>query len=126
MLFDGYPSEALKPLTVALRLDPRGPLTSHFMMLLTISYYFERDYVNAAEAGKRMVARYPDLPQPYRYLAASLGQLGRVDEARHALGKTLEISAESFEGYVRNRPPWYRPEDHEHMVDGLRKAGWQG
>jgi hypothetical protein len=70
LLFDGYPSEALEPLTVALRLDPRGPLTSHFRMLVMISYYFERDYVNSAEARMRMVARYPDLPQPYRYLAA--------------------------------------------------------
>jgi adenylate cyclase len=28
--------------------------------------------------------------------------------------------------YVRNRVPWTRPEDHEHMLDGLRKAGWEG
>ena len=23
-----------------------------------------------------------------------------------------------------SRPPWFRPEDHEHMLEGLRKAGW--
>jgi adenylate cyclase len=27
--------------------------------------------------------------------------------------------------YVPNRVPWMRPEDHAHMVDGLRKAGWR-
>jgi hypothetical protein len=28
--------------------------------------------------------------------------------------------------YVRNRVPWFRPEDHAHLLDGLRKAGWEG
>jgi adenylate cyclase len=32
----------------------------------------------------------------------------------------------SFEFYVRSCPPWFRAEDYEHMLDGLRKAGWQG
>jgi hypothetical protein len=28
--------------------------------------------------------------------------------------------------YVRQRVPWRRLEDHAHMLDGLRKAGWEG
>jgi adenylate cyclase len=52
--------------------------------------------------------------------------LGRTEEARAALQKALEVSPRSFEFYTRRRPPWHRPEDHEHMLDGLRKAGWQG
>jgi hypothetical protein len=31
-----------------------------------------------------------------------------------------------FELQVRGCSPWLRPEDHEHVLDGLRKAGWQG
>jgi adenylate cyclase len=27
---------------------------------------------------------------------------------------------------VRNRVPWMQPEDYAHMLDGLRKAGWEG
>jgi adenylate cyclase len=27
---------------------------------------------------------------------------------------------------VHNRVPWFRPEDHAHLVEGLRKAGWEG
>ncbi len=26
----------------------------------------------------------------------------------------------------RNRVPWMRPKAHGDMLDGLRKAGWQG
>jgi len=28
--------------------------------------------------------------------------------------------------YVRDRMPWMRAEDYAHMVEGLRKAGWEG
>jgi adenylate cyclase len=125
LLFDGHPSESREPLMAALRLDPRGPLTSHFMMLIIISYYFERAYSSTVEAAMRMIARYPELPQPYRYLAAALGQIGRDDEARESLLKAM-ASPEAFQGYVGNCPPWYRSEDYQHMLDGLRKAGWQG
>jgi hypothetical protein len=27
--------------------------------------------------------------------------------------------------YVRARVPWHRAEDYEHMLEGLRKAGWR-
>jgi adenylate cyclase len=42
------------------------------------------------------------------------------------LQKAIAISSEGFERYVRQRPPWFRPEQHEHLREGLRKAGWQG
>jgi hypothetical protein len=32
----------------------------------------------------------------------------------------------SFDFQVRERPPWFRPQEHAHMLDGLRKAGWEG
>jgi adenylate cyclase len=110
---------------MALRLDPRGPITVHFMMLLMVSYYFARDYVRAAEVGMQLVSSYPEPPQPYRFLAASLAQLGRIDEARDALHKAM-ANPDVFRGYVSNRPGWYRVEDYEHILDGLRMAGWEG
>jgi len=58
-------------------------------------------------------------------LAAALGQTGRREEAREALEKARTISPASFDLYVRRRVPWHRPEDHAHMLDGLKKAGWK-
>jgi Flp pilus assembly protein TadD len=126
LLFDGHPAEARDALTTALRLDPRGPFASLFLSFLAMTYYLEGDYILAAETGERTVARYPDMPQPYRWLAASLGQLGEIHKARAALRKALEVSAEAFEEYVRRCPPWYRIEDYERVLEGLRKAGWSG
>jgi adenylate cyclase len=71
------------------------------------------------------VARYPDDPLPYRWLAAALGELGHTNEARAALHDAMSVSRTSYDWYVKG-PRYFRPEDHEHMLDGLRKAGWQG
>jgi adenylate cyclase len=96
------------------------------MHWFTISYYYERDYLKSVEAARRTLARYPGTLQTYRWLAAALGQLGRTEEAQAALQKALELTPRSFEYYTHRAPPWHRSEDHEHMLDGLRKAGWQG
>jgi hypothetical protein len=32
----------------------------------------------------------------------------------------------SRERLARQRPPWTRPEDYDHYIEGLRKAGWKG
>jgi adenylate cyclase len=78
------------------------------------------------EVAKRAIRSYPDVPQPYRWLAAALGQLGRIEEAKEALEQAVAIVPGSFETNVRQRVPWHRLEDYAHMLEGLRKAGLQG
>ena len=46
------------------------------------------------------------------------GLVGSVERA-------IAIAPASFDMYVRNRVPWMRQEDHAHMLEGLRKAGWE-
>ena len=96
------------------------------MRIPTRHLYFCREYQAAIEAAKRVIRSYPDHPLVYRWLAAAPGQAGQLDEAREALAKAVAITPASFDLYVRRRVPWHRPEDHAHMVEGLRKAGWQG
>jgi adenylate cyclase len=125
-LYDGQPALARDAFLEALRLSPRDPLNCIPLQQIGVSYYFARDYANAAEAGRRVVAQFPGFPLAYRYVAASLGQLGYKEDARAALQRAIEVSPQTFELYVRSRPPWFRSDDHEHMLEGLRKAGWQG
>jgi adenylate cyclase len=126
LLFGGEPARARSVHLACLRVDPRGPLAAMVMQFIAISYYVERDYAKAAEQANLTVARYPEFPLTFRRLAASLAQLGRTEEARVALDKALELSPEAFGLYVQQRAPYRSVEEHEHMLDGLRKAGWQG
>ena len=91
---------------------------------LAVGYYFSRAYEKTVEAAKQAIRSFPGFEPPHRYLAAALGQLGRTKEAKIALEQAIEIAPDAFEMYVRNCPPWWRPEDHAHMLEGLRKAGW--
>ena len=126
LLFTGRAVDARQGLMACLRVDPRGPDSHWVVHQFAISYYFEGDYLKSVEAARRALARYPEVSGTYRWLAAALGQLGRTEEAKAALNRTVELSPRSFEFYTHRRPSWHRPEDYAHMLDGLRKAGWDG
>jgi adenylate cyclase len=125
LIFSGEPRQGLVALQTSIRLDPRDPLLPWHLNRVAIAHYFARDYEAAVDAARRVIRLYPDFPLIYRWLAAALGQAGRVDEARDALAKAIAIGSGSFDMYVRARVPWHRAEDYEHMLDGLRKAGWR-
>jgi adenylate cyclase len=126
LIFSGQPRQGLAALQTSIRLDPRDPLFAWHLNRVAIGHYFARDYEAAIDAARHVIRLHPDFPLIYRWLAAALGQTGRVDEARDALNKAITIGGGSFDMYVRERVPWHRREDYEHMLDGLRKAGWRG
>jgi adenylate cyclase len=125
LTFSGQPKEGLASLKTAIRLDPHGSQVAVKMNQMTIAQYYSGDYDAAVEIAKQVIQSYPDYPLTYRWMAAALAQLGRTEQAREALEKAITVAPASFDMYVRKRPPWMRPEDHAHMLDGLRKAGWR-
>jgi adenylate cyclase len=126
LAYSGRPSEGLAALKTCIRLDPRDPSLVNRLNQVALAHYFCRDYEDAVEAAERAIRSFPDFPSPYRWLAAALGELGRTTEAKEALEKAITVSPASFDFQVRTRPPWFRPEEHAHMLEGLRKAGWEG
>ena len=126
LIFSGRPREGLAALEHGIRLDPRDPRAGVSVNQVVIGRYHCRDYEGAVEAAGRVIRSYPNHPLVYRWLAAALGQLGRTAEAKEALDRAQTLAPQAFDIYVRRRVPWHRPEDHAHMLDGLRKAGWNG
>jgi adenylate cyclase len=126
LTWSGRPREGLVALRKFLRLDPRSPLAAVGLQQIVAAYYFCREYESAVEAARRLIRSYPEYPLPHRWLAAALGQLGQIEEARQVLDKAIAIAPASFDLYIRGRAPWWRPEDHARALEGLRKAGWQG
>ena len=42
------------------------------------------------------------------------------------LDTAIAVSPSYVKSKTASRAPYMRPEDHDHVLDGLRKAGWQG
>jgi adenylate cyclase len=126
LIFSGRPKEGLRALETCIRLDPRAPFMSVRLLHIACGLYLAREYEAVIDAAKRLIRSYPDFPMIYRWPAAALGQLGRTTEAKEWLEKAISDAPAAFNMYVRKRVPWFRPEDHAHLVEGLRKAGWEG
>jgi adenylate cyclase len=126
LIFAGRPKEGLAAVQTSIRLDPRDPFSAIRLLHIACGLYFSREYEEAIEAAKQLIRSYPDFPMIYRWPAAALGQLGRTAEAKEELDKAVSLAPAAFDMYVRKRVPWFRPEDHAHLVEGLRKAGWEG
>ncbi len=126
LIFAGRPKDGLTALETCIRLDPRDPYLAVRLLHVACGLYFCSEYEASIEAAKRLLRSYPDFPMVYRWSAAALGQLGRTAEAKETLEKAVSHAPAAFEMYVRKRAPWFRPEDHAHLVEGLRKAGWNG
>jgi adenylate cyclase len=124
LVFSGHHHEAIDALRQAIRLDPHDPLRYLRLNHIVTAQYFLGKYEDAAAGAKELLRSYPDNPFSHRWLAAALGQIGRLEEANRALQAAIASAPKMFDVYVLGRTPWWRLDDHEHMLQGLRKAGW--
>jgi adenylate cyclase len=125
LIFAGRPAEGREAMLFGVRLDPRRASYPHVRSHIVMSYYLECDYERTVTEATRLIVDRPDHPYAYRWLAAALGQLGRGNEARSVLNKAIETAPGSFRLYVEQRVPWMGQAVYAHMLEGLRKAGWQ-
>jgi TolB-like protein len=111
----GRYDEAIERCTTAIRLNPYHP--AWYLWVLGEAYYLTKRYKEALvplreAANRNRKARWA--------LVVTYAQLNQVGEARKILD---ELLAEEPHASLR-REPWYKyPEDEDHWLDGLRKAG---
>jgi adenylate cyclase len=125
LIWSGQPKEGLKSLERYFRLDPNDPSVGFYLTQVAVGHYFCREYEAAVDAAKRAIQSFPDFPVAHFWLPAALGQVQRALEAKEALQKATAIGSGLFDLYVRNRVPPFRTEDYAHMLEGMRKAGWE-
>ena len=107
-----------------IQLNPRDPMLS-FMMLqsLAFKHLYARRYEQAVEWAQKSIQQRPDNPIPYVALASSLGHLDRGDEGLKYIEKCEQLRA----GFpTKHAQTMSNPTYREHVLDGLRKCGWQG
>jgi TolB-like protein/cytochrome c-type biogenesis protein CcmH/NrfG len=124
LVYSGRGTEGREAVQQHLQLSPSDPARPIRLSQIATSLYLDGRYDAAAVAARRAIRQYPKHPTAYRWLAASLGQLGRAAEAEVVLERLQTMAPSSFDMYVRQRPQ-YCSIEHAPMLVGLRKAGWR-
>ena len=124
LVYSGRREEGRAAIARYLKLSPRDPARPIRLSQVATSRYLDGDYEGAARTARHVVRHYPKHPIAYRWLAASLGQIGRIAEAQETLRMLHATSPSSFDMYVRQRPK-YCSVEYAPMLEGLRKAGWR-
>ena len=124
-LYAGRREEAIEQAQRGIRLSPSDPRMFIWLPALAGAHYQMRHYQEAVEAGRRSWSLNRNWPHGLRYVVAGLAQQGRVAEAREALAelKLMDANLEYSASVLRRN--WPDPADVDHILDGLRKAGFE-
>ena len=98
-----------------------------FIMLpaLACAHYQLRHYEQAVEIGRRSWTLNRNWPTGLTYVIAGLAQLGRIEEAQTALSIYKELRHTDLAGWERLVLRLFKdPTAADHLIDGVRKAGW--
>jgi adenylate cyclase len=119
------PKTAIRFIETALRLSPHDP--RHFMWLpaLSAAHYLSNNYETAITVGQRALSIRPDYLVPVRYIAAGLGQLGRVADAGPVLDLLRKMDPDLAATERMLRRYYVSEEAIDHILGGLRRAGFQ-
>ena len=119
----GRPEAAIANLEKAMRLSPKHPGTNP-LDAMTWAHFAAGRYEQAVDWAEQSLERHPHRNElAYRGLAASYGQLGRLDEARAAVEQQLRIDPELSLAKVRSQNRATNSDFLERWLEGLRKAG---
>jgi adenylate cyclase len=120
----GRMQEAIPHLEKAVRLSPRDPRLWSFLNVRALAHHLMGQYEDALEWASKAV-RQPNAGHwTIAHVAAALGHLGRIEEARAAVSELLRRNPEFSCSFVRKyRFSVKNSADVENYLDGLRLAG---
>jgi TolB-like protein len=121
LVLGGRPEECLRHCEEALRMNPRDE-SQYILPMIAGAHYQAGRYADAAKRAKEALERRPGSIAAQRLLCASLGQAGRIEEARSAMCTLRQMHPGISVTWIRKWVP-YAAEPMEHFLDGLRKAG---
>ncbi len=120
----GRPEEGINCLEKAFSLNPQDPRNHFYFAFMARAHLSARHYDDAVTWARKAVQWGMGHPLTHLILAASLGHVGRAEDARAELDACERIRP----GYTANSDNWFPykyADDQDHFLDGLRKAGWE-
>ncbi|WP_204113669.1 adenylate/guanylate cyclase domain-containing protein [Shimia biformata] len=107
----------------AMALSPRDPGRAFWLGGQGIGAYLSGDYEGCISCNDRVLRDFPGYASALRQKTAALAMLDRMDEAQAMLARLSEKMPGQTVSEVRHIVPIRYPDDHEHWLDGLRRAG---
>ena len=122
----GRPDEGIAVLEKGMRLSPQDPWLFDFLNGVGFAHFAAGRYEEAVEWERRSLQHKPDYVVAYDAIAASLAQLGRLDEARQAFAERVRRGPAPSLEHLEQVLAFADPDFRARFVDGLRKAGLPG
>jgi adenylate cyclase len=124
LLYAGRPDASIPHLESAIRLNPRSPISWAYYDMLGRAFFNLGNYEEAAVCLYKATQQPNASFLPFVHSAATLGHLGRIDEARRMLAegkkRQPDFSADTVESTVG---VYGQYSGADQIIDGLRKAG---
>ena len=121
----GRPADAIPQIELALRLSPTDPRRFIWMTALSAAHYLLGDYRAALAVSRDALEINPGYLALFRYVVASLGRLGRLQEAKAVMPMLRRLDPDlSHSEAVLGR--YYTSGPLEQIIEGLRMAGFEG
>lgn len=121
--YSGEPDRALAELDRYQQLCPRDPYAAFYTPIFAIAHAVAGRYEDAVRWGRQAVRGRQNFTAACKPLIASLGHLGRRDEAGAYIRQLLDLDPEFCIDTFRQRYPFRRAEDRDRYIEGLRQAG---
>jgi TolB-like protein/class 3 adenylate cyclase/Tfp pilus assembly protein PilF len=125
LTYAGRPEETIPLVEKAIRLSPSDPRLYIWLPALAAAHYQLYHFDEAIEAGRRSWTLNRNWPVGLRYVVAGLAQLGRLEEAQAALADLRGIDTDLGSVERLLRLLFRDAAAVDHIVDGLRKAGFE-
>ena len=121
-VYIGHFREAIDALLRSLRLNPNDPQVGSVLYFIGLAHYHQENYeetIHYCQLAVRPRRFYVGL----RTLLASLGQLGRAEEAKSLLDEFNSLQPKEAQKVFEITTPYLDLKYREHVMDGLRRAG---
>jgi adenylate cyclase len=122
LLYSGEPERAIKVLEANLHLDPFQPLNLSLGAMGLANYMVKR-YRDAVRLFQECASCLPGRQTTHHWLASAYAQLGQLEEARAEAAVVLRINPGFTIDQWKRLDVHKNPEDTEHRIEGMRKAG---
>jgi TolB-like protein/class 3 adenylate cyclase len=117
------PDTAVEHFERAIRLSPFDPLLSTFYGGIAMAHFEAKRYGAAVEWADKGVRIGPKFLPAYRWLAAGLARLDRLEEARATARRLMVLDPSGTLAGLRRRRSSFNTDLLDDYLDGLRKAG---